>query len=185
MSDTGPEDHPVGEGSALVDPTGVDALVPLVYQELKAIARRARARLTGGETLGTTALIHETYVHLAEARGFESRGHFLGTAAIAMRRILIDRVRAQLTAKRGGGAEKAALDEIPDFIVEDETTVLGVHDALERLAALNPRLVRVVECRFFAGYSEAETAEAMGTSLRSVQRDWATARAWLKREMGR
>ena len=88
-------------------------------------------------------------------------------------------------SKRGGGAEKTTLDEIPDFVVEDEATVLGVNDALERLSELNPRLMRVVECRFFAGYSELETAEALGVSERTVQRDWATARAWLKREMGR
>jgi RNA polymerase sigma factor (TIGR02999 family) len=186
MSSSGSEEDGAGrQGSERVDPTGAEALLPLVYQELRVIARRARLRLAGGETLGTTALIHEAYVRLAEARGFQSRGHFLGTAAIAMRRILIDRVRAQLAAKRGGGVEKAALDESPDLIVEDEATVLGVHEALGGLGALNPRLVRVVECRFFAGYSEAETAEALGTSERTVQRDWATARAWLKKEMGR
>ena len=167
------------------DSTTTDGLVPLVYQELRAIARRERLRLAGGETLGTTALLHEAYVRLADAHGFQSRGHFLATAAVAMRRILIDRVRAQLAAKRGGGAEKTTLDEIPDFVVEDEATVLGVNDALERLSGLNPRLMRVVECRFFAGYSELETAEALGVSERTVQRDWATARAWLKREMGR
>ena len=165
--------------------SSAEELLPLVYQELRVIARRARLRLAGGETLGTTALIHEAYVRLAEARGFESRGHFLGTAAVAMRRILIDRVRAQLAAKRGGGATITALDEIPDFVVEDEDTVLAVNEALERLAALNPRLVQVVECRFFAGYCDAETAEALGTSERTVQRDWATARAWLKKEMGK
>jgi RNA polymerase sigma factor (TIGR02999 family) len=179
------EEDANAQGSGSVDPTAADGFLPLVYQELKEIARRARLRLAGGGTLGTTALVHEAYVRLAEARGFQSRGHFLGTAAIAMRRILIDRVRAQLAAKRGGGVEKATLDEGPDFFVEDEDTVLGVHDALDRLAALNPRLVQVVECRFFAGYSEAETAEALGTSERTVQRDWATARAWLKKEMGR
>ena len=168
-----------------VDPTVSEGLLSIVYQELKAIARRERLRLDGGETLGTTALVHEAYERLAASRGFESRGHFLGTAAVAMRRILIDRVRAQLAAKRGGGAEMVALDDIPDFVVEDEATVLGVHDALERLLAVNPRLVRVVECRFFAGYSELETAEALGLSARTVQRNWATARAWLKKEMGR
>src|SRR3954467_13718143 len=98
------------EGNGASDST--DALLPLLYQELKAIARRERLRLAGGETLATTALLHEAYVRLSESQGFESRAHFLGTAAVAMRRILIDRVRAQLAAKRGGGAEKVALDEI-------------------------------------------------------------------------
>jgi len=162
-----------------------ERLLPLVYDELRRIARRERLRLSGGATLATTALLHEAYERLAEAQGFRSRGHFLGTAAMAMRRILIDRVRAQLAAKRGAGAANLSLDEIPDFIVEDEATVLGVHEALEGLARLNPRLMRVVECRFFAGYNEKETAEALGTSERTVQRDWATARAWLKKELGR
>ena len=179
------DDGDGARGSGVVDSTATDRLVPLVYQELKTIARRERLRLAGGETLGTTALLHEAYVRLADAHGFQSRGHFLATAAVAMRRILIDRVRAQLAAKRGGGAEKITPEEIPDFVVEDEATVLGVNDALERLSGLNPRLMRVVECRFFAGYSELETAEALGVSERTVQRDWATARAWLKREMGR
>jgi RNA polymerase sigma factor (TIGR02999 family) len=173
------------QGSGAVDRADTDRLIPQVYQQLKAIARRERVRLSGGETLATTALIHETWLRLAEANGFESRAHFLRTAAIAMRQILIDRVRAQLAAKRGAGAEKVALEEIPDFVVEDEGTVLAVHDALERLAAVNPRLVRIVECRFFAGYSESETGEALGISERTVQRDWAMARAWLRKEMGR
>lgn len=161
----------------------VERLLPLVYEELRKIARRERLRLSGGATLATTALVHEAYEHLADARGFHSRGHFLGTAAIAMRRILIDRVRAQHAAKRGAGAETVALDGLQDFIVEDEDTVLAVHEALDGLSRLNPRLVRVVECRFFAGYSEQETAEALDISERSVQRDWATARAWLKKEL--
>jgi len=165
-----------------VGPSSASDLLPLVYQELKRIARRARIRLAGGETLATTALIHEAYLRLASAPGFETRGHFLRTAAVAMRQILIDRVRAQLSEKRGGGAV-TSVDELPDFIVEDEGTVLGVHDALERLGGENPRMVQVVECRFFGGLSEAETAEALGTSERTVQRDWAAARAWLKKEI--
>jgi RNA polymerase sigma factor (TIGR02999 family) len=171
------------EGNGASDST--DALLPLLYQELKTIARRERLRLSGGETLATTALLHEAYARLAPATGFPSRGQFLASASITMRRILIDRVRAQLAAKRGGGAERVDLDGAADFIVEDEVTVLGVHDALERLHAVNPRLVRVVECRFFAGYNEIETGEALGISERTVQRDWATARAWLKKEMCR
>ncbi|TMA20204.1 MAG: sigma-70 family RNA polymerase sigma factor [Deltaproteobacteria bacterium] len=171
------------QGNGASDST--DALLPLLYQELKAIARRERLRLSGGETLATTALLHEAYARLAPAHGFPSRGQFLASAAVTMRRILIDRVRAQLAAKRGAGAEQVGLDEAADFVVEDGATVLGVHDALERLHAVNPRLVKVVECRFFAGYSELETGEALGISERTVQRDWATARAWLKKEMGR
>jgi RNA polymerase sigma factor (TIGR02999 family) len=166
-------------------PLETEALLPLVYHELKRIAHRERLRLAGGQTLATTALLHEAYERLAGAPGFQSRSHFLGTAAIAMRRILIDRVRAQLSAKRGEGAGTVALDEALDFIVEDEGTVLGVHEALEELARVSPRLVQVVECRFFAGYTEQETAVALGVSERTVQRDWATARAWLKKELER
>ncbi|TMB37216.1 MAG: sigma-70 family RNA polymerase sigma factor [Deltaproteobacteria bacterium] len=184
MMSSGSEDAGQGaQGNGASDST--DALLPLLYQELKAIARRERLRLSGGETLATTALLHEAYARLAPAHGFPSRGQFLASAAVTMRRILIDRVRAQLAAKRGAGAEQVGLDEAADFVVEDGATVLGVHDALERLHAVNPRLVKVVECRFFAGYSELETGEALGISERTVQRDWATARAWLKKEMGR
>lgn len=184
MASVPEKDGADAQDSAAVESTAADRLIPFVYQELKAIARRERVRLAGGGTLATTALLHEAYVRLAEAHGFQSRAHFLSIAAVAMRRILIDRVRAQMAAKRGGGAEKITLEEIPDFVVEDDATVLAVHDALERLFAVNPRLVRVVECRFFAGYNEVETAEALGVSERTVQRQWAMARAWLKKELG-
>lgn len=162
---------------------GAEQWIPLLYQELRSIARRERRRVTGGETLVTTVLVNEIYLRLAAEQRFASRGDFLRVAAVVIRRILIDRVRTQLAAKRGGGAEALSLEEAEDFVVEDDETVLAVHEALERLAAINPRLADVVECRFFAGYCEVETAEALGSSERTVQRDWATARAWLKREL--
>jgi RNA polymerase sigma factor (TIGR02999 family) len=163
----------------------VDQLLPLVYQELRSIARRERRRLAGGDTLATTALINEAYLKMVNNEAFASRGQFLRIASVAMRRILVDRVRAQFAAKRGSGEGTLAIDEIQDFVVEDEQNVLDVHDALETLAQLNPRLVEIVECRFFAGYSETQAAEALGISERTVQRDWAVARAWLKKELGR
>jgi RNA polymerase sigma factor (TIGR02999 family) len=163
-------------------PGTVEQVMPLVYRELRSIARRERFRLGGADTLQTTALVHELYLRLAENVVFTSRGQFLGVAAVAMRRILIDRVRAQLAAKRDGG-ERLDLDEIADFTVEDDETVLRVHETLEQLAAVRPVLAQVVECRFFAGYNDSETAEALGLSPRSVQRHWATARAWLEREL--
>ena len=185
-SDGRQEARPGGAGTAPgATPGDTDDLLRLAYQEIKAIARRERRRLSGGETLVTTALAHEAYLRLSSTGRFQSRGHLLATAAVAMRRILVDRVRTQLAAKRGGGVAASGLDELRDFAVEDETTVLGVSDALERLTLLNPRLTQVVECRFFAGFSELETAEALGTSVRTVQRDWAVARAWLKKELGR
>lgn len=162
---------------------GLEHWVPLLYDELRRIARRERLRLFGGGTLATTALVHEAYARLASDSRFASRPHFLRMASVVMRRILIDRVRAQLAAKRGGGAAHVPIEEAHDFYVEDGEHVLAVHEALERLGSENPRLAQVVECRFFAGYDEIQTAEAMGTSERTVQRDWATARAWLKKEL--
>jgi RNA polymerase sigma factor (TIGR02999 family) len=167
-----------GDGSGTVE-----QMLPVVYQELRAIARRERRRLAGGETLATTALVNEVYLRLARNPAFGSRANFLRVASVAMRRILVDRVRAQFAAKRGSGEATLDIDEVQDFIVEDEETVLRVHEALETLATLNPRLVQIVECRFFAGYSEAQAAEALGISERTVQRDWAVARAWLKKEL--
>ena len=175
-----------GRPSGAADDIGgtVEQVLPIVYDELRAIARRERRRLTGGETLATTALINEAYLKLANNPVFASRGSFLRIASVAMRRILVDRVRAQFAIKRGSGENPMDIDEIQDFVVEDEQNVLNVHEALQALSTLNPRLVEIVECRFFAGYSETQAAEALGISERTVQRDWATARAWLKRELG-
>lgn len=180
------------ESGGETHPGLAEELLPLVYQELRSIARRERRRLSGGETLATTALVNEVYLRLSGRLSgkprFASRGDFLRIAAVAMRRILVDRVRAQMATKRGGGAGAVPLDDdiadVADFGVEDGQMVADVHDALGRLGALNPRLVQVVECRFFAGYSEQQTAEALDSSLRTVQRDWALARAWLKKEVG-
>lgn len=173
-----------GEGIAADQAASIDVLLPVVYQELRTIARRERYRLATKDTLATTGLVNEAYLRLARSPEFADRSHFLRIASIAMRRVLVDRVRAQVALKRGGETEIVELDEAQDFVVEDGDTVLAVSDALDRLGKLNPRLAQVVECRFFAGYSEIETAEALGTSERSVQRDWATARAWLKKELG-
>lgn len=161
----------------------VEVLTPLLYQELRGIARRERRKLPGGETLLTTALIHEAYLRLAGNPMFPTRGDFLRISAVTIRRILVDRVRSQMADKRGGGQGTAELDEAAEFEVENPQAILQVHDALQALAELNPRLAQVVECKFFAGFNEAETAEALGSSERTVQRDWALARAWLKKEI--
>lgn len=161
----------------------VDALMPLVYRELRAVARRERLRVAAGETLLTTALVHEAYLRLREHPALPSRGDFLRLSAVAMRRVLIDRVREQLADKRGAGAPHLPLEAAGELVVEDGERLLGVESALQKLAAIDPKLVEVVECRFFAGYTEPETAEALGISERSVQRHWALARAWLKTEM--
>jgi RNA polymerase sigma factor (TIGR02999 family) len=171
------------EGEA-ADDGRVEDLLPAVYEELRRVARRERFRLSGGDTLTTTALIHEAYLRLARSQRFASRADFLRLAAVAMRRILVDRVRTQLALKRGGGRRRVELEDVADFLVTDGERVLAVHEALQRLSALNPRLAGLVECRFFAGYSEPETAEALGVSERTVQRDWTLARAWLRKELG-
>ncbi len=161
-----------------------EQLVPLLYADLRRAARRERRHVRAGDTLATTALVNEAYARLAGS-GFNDRAHFLRVAAIAMHRILVERVRAQLAQKRGGGRQRVELDEDSvELQVEDDERIAAVEEALQRLAAQSPRLAGVVECRFFAGYGEQETAQAMGLSLRSVQRDWATARAWLQREIG-
>ena len=144
------------------DEVKVADVTPVVYEELRRLARRERYRLSGGHTLSTTALIHEAYLRLSRAPRFASRGDFLRVAAVAMRRILVDRVRAQLAQKRGGGTKRVDLDDVADFLVGDAEQVLAVHEALQRLGALNPRLADLVECRFFAGYSEPETAGGPG-----------------------
>jgi RNA polymerase sigma factor (TIGR02999 family) len=173
-----------GGGSALEAPGGtVEVLLPLLYQELRSIARRERRRVPSGETLLTTALVNEAYLRLANNPLFPTRGDFLRIAAVTIRRILVDKVRSQLALKRGSGQAEVELEEALDFEVENPEGVLRVHDALESLSGLNLRLAQVVECKFFGGYSEIETAEALGVSERTVRREWALARAWLKKEM--
>lgn len=160
----------------------VDELMPLLYEELRATARRERRRISGGETLATTALVSELYLRLSRDKRFGTRGHFLAVAAIAMRHILIERVRGQQRVKRGAGAAHQSIDDEP-IAVADDTHMLAVHEGLQKLAKRSPRLAKVVECRYFAGYSDAETAEALEISERTVRRDWITARAWLQREL--
>jgi len=160
-----------------------DAWSALLYDELRRIAHQARWRWSSHDTIGTTALVNEAYLRLADSMELRDRNRFLGLAAVAIRRILVDRVRNQLAQKRGGDVQKVELGEADGFVVEDDETVLAVHEALAGLAERSPRLARVVECQFFAGYSQSETAQALGISVATVERDWATARAWLRREL--
>ena len=162
----------------------VNALLPLYYEDLKRVARNARRGVNFNHTLQTTALIHEAYLKLRGMPGFADHGHFLRASAIAMRHILVNRARDKLAAKRGGGAAHLPIDEnLPDRDFEEDRRIVEVNDALGRLAALNARLASVVECRFFAGYSEVETAQALGVTDRTVRRDWTKARAWLLRTL--
>jgi RNA polymerase sigma factor (TIGR02999 family) len=159
-------------------------LLPSFYSQLRQIARRTRARMGGGLTMQTTALVHEAYLRLGQSRGFVDETHFLRASALAMRHALINHAEARVAGKRGGGRQHLTLSHVADLSIESDEGLLALHEAMERLAAQMPRLADVVECRFFGGYSEEETARALSMSLRTVQRDWLKARAWLFRELG-
>jgi RNA polymerase sigma factor (TIGR02999 family) len=163
----------------------LDRLMPLVYEDLRVIARRQLALRAGGGTLSTTGLVHEAYLKLAEqARiSWQDRGHFYAISALAMRHVLVDRARARLTEKRGGTRKQITLDDALVAADEQPGVLLDIHDAIERLAAVEPRLAQIVDCRFFGGLSEEEVAEAMGMTTRTVQRDWAKARMLLRRAL--
>lgn len=163
-----------------------DRLVPLVYERMRRIARGQLARGGRGHTLSTTALVHDAYVQLVAETGvdWQDRSHFYAICARAMRRILVDYARRRQARKRGGAAPRVELDDNVPAADQPAEVVLAVDAALDRLAAFNPRLAQVVECRSFAGLTEEETAQALGTSLRTVQREWTRARAWLRKELG-
>jgi RNA polymerase sigma factor (TIGR02999 family) len=165
-------------------PLLADALVAALYDDLRRLARRSRWQVSAGGTLQTTALVHEAYLKLRHAPGFVDRQHFLRSAAVAMRYILINIARDALADKRGAGAQRISLDDAPELATDDAAALLEVDQVLSRLRSVSDRLAQVVECRFFAGYSDEETAEALGLSDRTVRRDWIKARAWLRRELG-
>jgi RNA polymerase sigma factor (TIGR02999 family) len=164
------------------DRDAFDELVPKIYDELRRIARNHLRRAKRGATLDTTGLVHEAYLKLAGQRGMrvEDRGHFLAIAARAMRQIVIGRARARLAKKRGGGGIAVTFDEERVGVDSQAEWLLDLDRALEELRAHDENLARTVECRFFAGLSEAETAEALGVSLRTAQRNWMRARAWIR-----
>jgi RNA polymerase sigma factor (TIGR02999 family) len=162
----------------------LDRLFPLVYKELRAIAHRQLSARGGGHgTLSTTALVHDAYLKLVDQSRAEwkDRAHFLAVASLAMRHVLVDRAKARNAAKRGGGQRRITLDEESIAVDDQAVALLQLNDALEQLARLEPRLARVVECRFFGGLSEEEIAEALGVTTRTVQRDWSKARMLLRR----
>lgn len=165
---------------------GADGAFPLVYDELRRLARRQLRREADGHTLSTTALVHEAYLRLAhQTQGrWHDRAHFLAIAATAMRRILVDHARRHHAAKRGGAARRVPLESLDALAIDERAEILVALDAaLAHLASLDPRQARVVECRFFGGLTEEETAEALGIGLRTVKRDWAKARSWLYQEL--
>jgi RNA polymerase sigma factor (TIGR02999 family) len=159
----------------------VDRLVPLLYEELCDLARRQLAGERPGHTLQTTALVHEAYLKLADDSGVARRGraYFFAAASRAMRQVLVDHARKRGAEKRGGGAEVVTLDDEAAGAGAFASDLIDLDDALRALAQDNPRRAQVVECRFFGGMSVEDTAVALGVSPRTVQNDWALARAWL------
>ena len=168
------------------DPAATDELFPLVYEELRRLADRLLSAEPRGQTLQATALVHEAYLRLVgPADGnWQNRAHFFGAASRAIRRILIDRARARLRTKRGGGERPLPLDDAESpGIAGPGPDVLDVDDALHRLEAIDPQKAHLVELRFFGGRSVDEAAEALGGSPAPAARDWRFARAWLHREL--
>ncbi len=167
------------------DAEAFQKLVPLVYDDLRRIAGQQLARLRFGDTLNTTALVHEAYLKLLDQTRIdvEDRAHFFAVAARAMRQIIIDYARRRSAEKRGAGRPAVSLDSVQIGVEEQAETLLAIDSALHRLSQLNERLTRVVECRYFAGLSEQETADALTVSLRTVQRDWMKGKAWLRQEL--
>jgi RNA polymerase sigma factor (TIGR02999 family) len=168
------------------DTSALNEMMPLVYAELHRIARRAWHQYQDNRTLQPTALINEAYLKLAnsEQASFQDRCHFFAVACTAMRQILVNHAKSRLSGKRGGGAQ-VSLDDIQPVVHQEAAEIVALHEALEALQAVDPRKSRVVEMRYFGGLSVEETAEALGVSVGTVNRDWRLARSWLIREMNR
>lgn len=166
-------------------PDALDRLLPLVYDDLRRVAR-GQLRRRPDHSLDTGGLVHEAYLRLVDQSRatWNDRGHFFAVSALAMRQILVDRARRRLRAKRGGDHVVVALSDGHDPGDRDAQLVLDVDLALQKLAGLDPALARVVECHFFAGLTDEETAAALGISVRTAQRQWFKARAWLRAELG-
>ncbi|MDH3628010.1 MAG: ECF-type sigma factor [Acidobacteriota bacterium] len=171
--------HERGEEGALSEAIG------LIYGDLKRLAHRQLQSKPSREQLDTTALVHETYLRLAghEGASWRDRHHFFAASATAMRHLIVDRVRERMAVKRGAGQRPITLDEEQPTLLRQSELALDVDAALEGLGRLDPRLVQVVECRFYAGFSAEETASVMDVSSRTVERYWQRARAWLRRDL--
>ncbi|MCZ6599025.1 MAG: sigma-70 family RNA polymerase sigma factor [Planctomycetota bacterium] len=168
------------------DSRASEELMPLVYEELRKLARGRVVKMAAGQTIQATDLVHEAWMRLIAGGdpGFESRAHFFGAAANAMRNILVEQARKKATLKRDGTRKKELQTDLPEILpgapVDD---VLALHDALEKLEEAHERPARIVELRFFAGLSMPEAAEIVGISLATAERDWRFARSWLQHEM--
>jgi RNA polymerase sigma factor (TIGR02999 family) len=169
------------------DKAAFDQLVPLVHRELRRLARRAMVRERRDHTLEPTALVNEVYLRLVDLEGvrWNDRAHFFALSARLMRRILVDIARSKHYQKRGGGALTVCLDEVSLASPEKGEDLMALDEVLERLAVFDPRRSQVVELRFFGGLGVEETAEVLGVSRHTIQRDWTLARTWLLRELRR
>jgi RNA polymerase sigma factor (TIGR02999 family) len=159
----------------------VDGLFPIVYEELRQLARRHLQREATGHTLTTTDLVHQAYVRLAEQTRahFGSRAQFMAVAAMAMRRILVDHARSRAAVRHGGELRRVPLEAVAPASDERAELLVALDEALDNLRKLDERQARVVECRFFGGMTEEETAEALGIAVRTARRDWVKAKSWL------
>jgi RNA polymerase sigma factor (TIGR02999 family) len=168
------------------DPKAADQLLPLVYEELRKLAVVRMAQEKPGQTLQATALVHEAWLRLVgteEGKVWNSRGHFFGAAAEAMRRILVDRARQKARIRHGGGLEKVDLEHVTVATEDSDDTVMAIHEALEKLAVESPQKAEIVKLRYFTGLEHAEIAQALGISEPTVRRHWAYARSWLYAEL--
>ena len=169
------------------DQSALNRMMPLVYDELHRIARRAWSQQAHAYTLQPTALINEAYLKLADAENatYHDRCHFFAVACKAMRQILVNHAKSRLSEKRGRGLANASLDDVQPVVHQEAAEIVALHHALDALHAVDARKSMVVEMRYFGGLSIEETAEAMGVSIGTVNRDWRLARSWLIREMNR
>ncbi|HEX8096856.1 MAG TPA: sigma-70 family RNA polymerase sigma factor [Pyrinomonadaceae bacterium] len=167
------------------DPEAPARLMPFVYDELRRLARTFLSKERDARTLQPTALVHEAYLRLVDQTrvNWQNRAQFYGIASSMMRRVLIDHARAHATEKRGGGAVHLSLDDAQIPLEQRAGWLVALDEALERLARMDERKARIVEMRFFGGLSDEEIAEFLGVSVRTVLRDWKTARLWLYREL--
>ncbi|MFN2513926.1 MAG: sigma-70 family RNA polymerase sigma factor [Pyrinomonadaceae bacterium] len=189
MSEPSPSPHEVtrlllewggGNRAALAE------LMPLVYEELRRLARHYMKRERSGHTLQTTALVNEAYLRLVDQEGtrWENRAHFFGIAARLMREILVDHARSRQAAKRGGAQIRLSLSKVDRIASRPDVNLIALDEALRRLETIDTQKSRIVELRYFGGLGIEETAEVVGISPATVKRDWSMARAWLRSEIG-
>ncbi len=170
------------------DPTAAEQLLPLVYDELRRLAARRMAPEKPGQTLQTTALVHDAYIRLVDdekARHWNSRGHFFGAAAEAMRRILVEQARRKSSLKAGGGRRRVRLTDVEPEVEGPNVDVLALNEALEKLEKREPRKAELVKLRYFAGMTNQQAAKTLGISASAADNDWTYAKSWLRVEMSK